>query len=68
MLATATTLPKDSSAHVFEAKWDGIRAMARVDGTAELFSRHATNLSSLGVTVSRPSPVRMKRVAQQGYW
>jgi bifunctional non-homologous end joining protein LigD len=45
MLATATTLPKDSSGYVFEAKWDGIRALARVDGTAQLFSRHATNLT-----------------------
>jgi bifunctional non-homologous end joining protein LigD len=33
------------SGYVFEAKWDGIRALARVDGTAELFSRHATNLT-----------------------
>jgi len=45
MLATAATLPKDSSAYVFEAKWDGVRALARVDGTAELFSRQTTNLS-----------------------
>jgi bifunctional non-homologous end joining protein LigD len=46
MLATATTLPKDSSGYIFEARWDGIRALARVDGTAELFSRHATNLTN----------------------
>jgi bifunctional non-homologous end joining protein LigD len=46
MLATATTLPKDSAGYVLEAKWDGIRALARIDGTAELFSRQATRLTS----------------------
>jgi bifunctional non-homologous end joining protein LigD len=45
MLATAAALPRDSAGYVFEAKWDGIRALARVDGRAELFSRHATNLT-----------------------
>ena len=45
MLATAATLPVNSSGYVFEAKWDGIRALARVDGCAEVFSRHANNLT-----------------------
>lgn len=45
MLASASRLPSDSSGYVFEAKWDGVRALARVDGRAELFSRHATNLT-----------------------
>lgn len=45
MLATAAALPNNPDGYVFEAKWDGIRALARVDGAAELFSRHANNLT-----------------------
>ncbi|OBK76300.1 RNA ligase family protein [Mycobacterium sp. 1274761.0] len=45
MLATAATLPTNPSGYVFEAKWDGVRALARVDGRTELFSRHAHNMT-----------------------
>ena len=45
MLATAATLPACSAGYVLEAKWDGIRALARIDGTAELFSRQTTRLT-----------------------
>ncbi|OBK72957.1 hypothetical protein A5651_14595 [Mycobacterium sp. 1274761.0] len=45
MLATAATLPTNPSGYAFEAKWDGIRGLARVDDRAELFSRHANNLT-----------------------
>jgi ATP-dependent DNA ligase len=46
MLATAATLPTDPRGYAFEAKWDGIRALARIGGRAELFSRQANNLTS----------------------
>jgi bifunctional non-homologous end joining protein LigD len=45
MLASVAGLPGNSDGYVFEAKWDGIRALARIDGTAELFSRRSTNLT-----------------------
>ncbi|WP_255361786.1 hypothetical protein [Mycobacterium sp. 1274761.0] len=35
----------NSSGYCFEPKWDGVRAIARVDGRVELFSRHANNLT-----------------------
>lgn len=40
MLATAGTLPADDG-HTFEAKWDGVRALARWDGAT--FSLHTRN-------------------------
>jgi ATP-dependent DNA ligase len=49
MLATTGALPSDTAAYVFEPKFDGIRALARIDHQPELFSRHATHLTSLGV-------------------
>ncbi len=46
MLATTGALPSDTAGYVFEPKFDGVRALARIDHEPELFSRHATNLSS----------------------
>lgn len=40
MLATAGPLPPDDG-HTFEAKWDGVRALARWDGTS--FALHTRN-------------------------
>jgi bifunctional non-homologous end joining protein LigD len=39
MLATAGTLPADDGAWAFEPKWDGIRAITRLDGGGHLESR-----------------------------
>jgi bifunctional non-homologous end joining protein LigD len=53
MLATAATLPTNSAGYCFEAKWDGVRALARCDQRAELFSRNANNLTPCFPEVTR---------------
>lgn len=45
MLASAAPPPADTTGYCFEAKWDGIRLLARCAERVELFSRHATNLT-----------------------
>lgn len=46
MLASATPPPADTTGYCFEAKWDGIRLLARCAQRVELFSRQATNLTA----------------------
>lgn len=46
MLASAAAPPTDTSGYCFEAKWDGIRLLARCAERVELFSRQATNLTA----------------------
>lgn len=46
MLASAATPPADTDGYCFEAKWDGIRLLARCAERVELFSRQATNLTA----------------------
>ncbi|WP_197318874.1 non-homologous end-joining DNA ligase [Saccharomonospora sp. NB11] len=46
MLAVAGTLPEDDAAFGYEFKWDGVRALARVEGgRATLFSRRGDDIS-----------------------
>jgi bifunctional non-homologous end joining protein LigD len=47
MLATAGALPRDDEAWAFEPKWDGIRAIVRLDGAGHLIasSRNGLDLS-----------------------
>lgn len=44
MLATATSLPADTTAYCIEPKWDGIRITARCGSRVELFSRNGNHL------------------------
>ena len=46
MLAATGPLPSDASAYCFEAKWDGARMLARCGHNVQLFSRHATDLTT----------------------
>ncbi|MBZ4526692.1 non-homologous end-joining DNA ligase [Mycobacterium avium] len=46
MLASAAAPPTDTAGYCFEAKWDGIRLLARCAQRVELFSRHTTNLTA----------------------
>ncbi|OBG75825.1 hypothetical protein A5700_23450 [Mycobacterium sp. E1214] len=46
MLASAAAPPADTAGYCFEAKWDGIRLLARCAERVELFSRQATNLTA----------------------
>lgn len=46
MLASAAPPPADTTGYCFEAKWDGIRLLARCAERVELFSRQATNLTT----------------------
>lgn len=46
MLASAAPPPADTTGYCFEAKWDGIRLLARCGERVELFSRQATNLTA----------------------
>jgi len=45
MLATLVDEPFDSERHLFEIKWDGIRALGRVDGGVSLLSRNRMDLT-----------------------
>ncbi len=43
MLATAGTLPSSDDGWAYEPKWDGIRAITRLDGNGELEARSRNN-------------------------
>lgn len=48
MLAVAGTLPEDDAAYGYEFKWDGVRALTRVEGgRATLFSRRGDDISAV---------------------
>jgi bifunctional non-homologous end joining protein LigD len=47
MLAKLTTLPADDGRWALEIKWDGVRAIARVEsGSLRLFSRNANDITA----------------------
>jgi bifunctional non-homologous end joining protein LigD len=55
MLAVAGPLPPDGDDHAFELKWDGIRALARWDGTD--LRLHTRNLREVTVAYPELAPL-----------
>ena len=68
MLGRLTRAPFDSSEHLFELKWDGIRALAYVeDGRLRLQSRNLTDLTPMFPELSRlPEIVAFDRTVLDG--
>ena len=68
MLARLARQPFDSPDHLFELKWDGMRALAFIDdGHLELVSRNSRNITSTFPELSDlPTQVKSNRVVLDG--